>query len=118
MFQPRTMFTESSQALGTEVNDLSSLLVAPDKEYYLYITLSEFRDGRQITYSECNEMHIYLGNEDDEDAPSFEAGNEYLITLTIHGSMDVEVDAELVEWKDAGDIEYDADDAHRPGQKH
>ena len=118
VFQPRTMITGSNQVSGTEINDLSSLLVAPDTEYSLFVTLSEFRDGRQVAYSVRNEMTIYLGNGNDLDAPGFEAGNEYLITLTIHGSMDVEVNTELIQWRDSGDVEYDADEELRPGKKH
>lgn len=96
------------------VNDLGSLLVAPDDEYYIYITLGEIQ-GDIILESKENEVHIFYGKDEENKIP-FTAGSEYLITMTIYGQMDVRVSTQIGEWDAGGDYEYDYDDVMRPGQ--
>ena len=94
--------------------DLGTMLVAPDDGYYIYLTLSEDRDGKPITDKERNELYVYLGNLNDTSRMGFEAGSEYLITMSVYGKMDVRVSAELKKWGEGGDFGYDFDDISRP----
>ena len=114
-YQPRLISTVNKVGAVTDgiVDDLGSLLVAPDVEYYLYIVLGEVQ-GDRVLESKENEKVIYQGTE--EDKIEFTAGNEYLITLTIYGQMDVRVSADIGEWDKGGDYEYDYDDDMRPNQ--
>lgn len=114
-YQPRLISTVNKVGAVTDgiVDDLGSLLVAPDVEYYLYIVLGEVQGDRVLEGKE-NEKVIYQGTE--EDKIEFTAGNEYLITLTIYGQMDVRVSADIGEWDKGGDYEYDYDDDMRPNQ--
>ena len=109
-FQGRMLSTVPDAVSAVPIDDFASLLVAPDTEYYIYLTLSEWRDGRQVSSSERNEVYVYLGNGTDDDMPSFEAGNEYMITMTVHGQMDVDVSVEMVEWEQGGDFNFDFDE--------
>ena len=114
-YKPRLISTVNKVGAVTDgiVDDLGSLLVAPDVEYYLYIVLGEVQGDRVLEGKE-NEKVIYQGTE--EDKIEFTAGNEYLITLTIYGQMDVRVSADIGEWDKGGDYEYDYDDDMRPNQ--
>ena len=102
------------------IDDLGSLLVAPDMDYMLYVTLSETRDGEHVIAGERNELHIFQGktpgydegDEEKEDGGRFEAGGEYLITLTIYGKMDVTASVDLMKWDEGGDYIYDFDEEH------
>lgn len=109
-FQGRMLSTVPDAVSAVPIDDFASLLVAPDTEYYIYLTLSEWRDGRQVSSSERNEVYVYLGNGTDDEMPSFEAGNEYMITMTVHGKMDVDVSVEMVEWEQGGDFNFDFDE--------
>lgn len=109
-FQGRMLSTVPDAVSVVPIDDFASLLVAPDTEYYIYLTLSEWRDGRQVSSSERNEVYVYLGNGTDDEMPSFEAGNEYMITMTVHGKMDVDVSVEMVEWEQGGDFNFDFDE--------
>lgn len=83
------------------VDDLGSLLIAPDYHYDLIVTLSEIiEETGQILKSYKNSKPLYIGGEDAKQL--FAAGSEYLITLTVYGVMDVKVDMELGEWDDGG----------------
>lgn len=115
-YQPRLISTVNKVGAVTDgiVDDLGSLLVAPDVEYYLYIVLGEVQENGLVLESKENEKVIYQGSE--EDKIEFTAGNEYLITLTIYGQMDVRVNAEIGKWEEGGDYEYDYDDTTRPNQ--
>ena len=115
-YQPRLISTVNKVGAVTDgiVDDLGSLLVAPDVEYYLYIVLGEVQENGLVLESKENEKVIYQGTE--EDKIEFTAGNEYLITLTIYGQMDVRVNAEIGKWEEGGDYEYDYDDTTRPNQ--
>ena len=53
-------------------------------------------------------------NTSSEETSEFEAGHEYLITLTVYGKMDVKVGAEMIEWGTGGD--YVADTEFKPGE--
>lgn len=115
-YRPRLISTVNKVGAVTDgiVDDLGSLLVAPDVEYYLYIVLGEVQENGLVLESKENEKVIYQGSE--EDKIEFTAGNEYLITLTIYGQMDVRVNAEIGKWEEGGDYEYDYDDTTRPNQ--
>ena len=115
-YRPRLISTVNKVGAVTDgiVDDLGSLLVAPDVEYYLYIVLGEVQENGLVLESKENEKVIYQGTE--EDKIEFTAGNEYLITLTIYGQMDVRVNAEIGKWEEGGDYEYDYDDTTRPNQ--
>lgn len=115
-YQPRLISTVNKVGAVTDgiVDDLGSLLVAPDVEYYLYIVLGEVQENGLVLESKENEKVIYQGTE--EEKIEFTAGNEYLITLTIYGQMDVRVNAEIGKWEEGGDYEYDYDDTTRPNQ--
>jgi hypothetical protein len=115
-YQPRLISTVNKVGAVTDgiVDDLGSLLVAPDVEYYLYIVLGEVQENGLVLESKENEKVIYQGTE--EDKIEFTSGNEYLITLTIYGQMDVRVNAEIGKWEEGGDYEYDYDDTTRPNQ--
>ena len=108
-----TTFNQTGSAIDNAVTDLGSLLVAPDDEYYLYIVLGEV-NGDVVLESKENEIHVFYGKDTDNKIP-FTAGSEYMITLTIYGQMDVRVTAEIGEWDEGGDYEYDYDDTTRPG---
>ena len=115
-YKPRLISTVNKVGAVTDgiVDDLGSLLVAPDVEYHLYIVLGEVQENGLVLESKENEKVIYQGTE--EDKIEFTAGNEYLITLTIYGQMDVRVNAEIGKWEEGGDYEYDYDDTTRPNQ--
>lgn len=86
----------------------SSLLVAPDTEYELTVTLSETRANGGESYPTRATLKL--------DSGVFEAANEYIVTLHVFGYMDVFISAEVGEWKDAYDgIEIPGQDI-RPGQ--
>lgn len=120
-FVQRTMSTfDGMNVKDGTIEDLGSFLVAPGDEYYLYVTLGEIQktmvggeEHEVILDSKENDLHIYQGTKDDK--IPFEAGNEYLITLTIYGQMDIRVATQLGEWGEGGDYDYDHDDANRPG---
>lgn len=108
-FVPRLVSTFSNGYVESGViNDLGCLLVAPADSYRLFVTLSETRDGDVISTGETNEVVIY--NTPTEDKSEFEAGHEYLITLTVYGKMDVRVGTEMIEWGLGGDYTYDQDE--------
>lgn len=108
-FVPRLVSTFSDGYVESGViNDLGCLLVAPADSYRLFVTLSETRDGDVISTGETNEVVIY--NTPTEDKSEFEAGHEYLITLTVYGKMDVRVGTEMIEWGLGGDYTYDQDE--------
>ena len=112
---PRMISTIDKVGSVTEgiVNDLGSLLVAPDDDYYLYIVLGEV-NGDIVLEGKENITHVFYGKDENNKIP-FTAGSEYMITLTIYGQMDVKVSAEIGEWDEGGDYEYDYDDTTRPG---
>lgn len=121
-FLERMISTFPYESSGEEaaIDDLGSLLVAPDMDYKLYVTLSETRDGEHVIAGERNELHIFQGktpgydegDEEKEDGGRFEAGGEYLITLTIYGKMDVAASVDLMKWDEGGDYIYDFDEEH------
>ena len=111
-FQGRMVTTVAGEGPGDVVDNLGSLLVAPDQDYHLFVTLTEYRDGVKVSDSELNELHVYLGNMADPDAPFFEAGNEYMISMTIYGKMDIRVSTEVLKWGEGGDYIYDFDEEY------
>lgn len=76
-----------------------SLLVAPDERYDAEITLMESRNDS--TYTNPFVLRAPAG--------TFEPGGEYLITITVYGMMDIEVDISLKAWEEGGDFDYDFD---------
>lgn len=110
---PRMITTYNQQGEVTDgiIDDMGSLLVAPDEEYYIYIVLGEVQ-GDVVLEGKENEIQVYQGKADSK--VPFTAGNEYLITMTIYGQMDVRVTAQIGEWDNGGDYEYDYDDVNRP----
>lgn len=107
-FVPRVVSTYKDGNIDSGIiNDMGCLLVAPDEEYRLVITMSESRNGTPISAGEKSEVIIY--NTDSEETSLFEAGHEYLITLTVYGNMDVRVGTEMIEWGSGGDYDYDQD---------
>lgn len=120
-FVPRLVTTLSSgEVTDGVIDDLGSLLVAPDEKYEIYVTLSETREDGVVSEGERNRLEVYLGktpgedegDDDRDDGGDFSAGNEYLITLTIYGKMDVRVGTELLDWDEGGDYGYDYDEEH------
>lgn len=101
-----------ADALVTPMTIGGSLFVAPGTRYELYVTLSEERDDGTEMGTHENTVKLYQGNADDP--KPFEAGNQYTITMNVYGEMEVRVSAELGEWEEKGDFEYDHDDANRP----
>ena len=97
------------------VDDLGSLLIAPDDEYYIYVVLGETREDGIVLESKENEVHVYQGGDKTSPIP-FTAGSEYLITMTIYGQMEIKVTTEMGDWDEGGGYEYDYDDVTRPGQ--
>lgn len=87
-----------------------SLLVAPGTQYSLYLQLSEVHGGKPLASHET-EVTLYQGNA--SDPVPFAAGNEYTVTLTVYGFMDVDVSTELGEWGSGGNFETGMD--QRPG---
>lgn len=116
-FIPRLLTTYSGQNTVTEgvVDDLGSLLVAPDEEYVIYIVLSETAQNGVELESKENELLIYQGKF--ENKIPFTAGNEYLITMTIYGQMDIKVSADIGDWNAGGDADYDNDESSRPNHQ-
>lgn len=107
---PRLITTHDQFGDATEgiVNDLGSLLVAPDEEYIIYITLGETMEDGLVLDGKENKKVIYQGSE--ENKIPFTAGSEYLITMTIYGQMDVRVSADVGEWGDGGYFIPDTED--------
>lgn len=101
-----------ADAMVTPMSIGGSLFVAPGTRYELYVTLSEERDDGTEMGTHENTVKLYQGNADDP--KPFEAGNQYTITMNVYGEMEVRVSAELGEWEENGDFEYDPDDANRP----
>lgn len=115
-YRPRLISTYNQVGTVTDgiVDDLGSLLVAPDNDYYIYVVLGETREDGVVLESKENEVHVYQGAKDA--MIPFTAGNEYLITMTIYGQMDIKVSTQIGKWDTGGDYEYDYDDVMRPGQ--
>lgn len=115
-YVPRLISTYNQAGEVTEgvVDDLGSLLVAPDEEYYIYVVLGEIREDGLVLESKENEVLVYQGTKDKK--IPFTPGNEYMITMTIYGQMEIEVSAQVGEWDTGGDFEYDYDDITRPNQ--
>lgn len=111
---PRELSTSVDGTSDGVINDLGSLLVAPDDEYELLITLTEknYITGEPLPPAPPMSKTLYLGKEGN--LLSFEGGNEYLVTLTIFGQMDVRVTTELTDWNYGGDYGYDYDETTRP----
>lgn len=109
-------FNKGGQVVEGIIEDMGSLLVAPDIEYVLYVTLSEVEEETGRTLEPyVNTERLFIGSDGTKQV--FAAGSEYLITLTIYGAMDIKISTELGEWKDSGNIEYDYDDVNRPNQE-
>lgn len=87
-----------------------SLLVAPGTQYTLYLSLSEMHDGKPLEPHET-EVVLYQGLE--SDPTPFAAGNEYTVTLTVFGMMDVDVSTQLGKWEAGGSADAGTD--QRPG---
>lgn len=100
-FIPRLIKTVDKIGQGEDgiIDDLGSLMVAPDEEYYLYIVLGEKLGDIDIDDNE-NEIHVYQGLPNKK--IMFSAGYEYVITLTIYGQMDIRVDADINIWDEGG----------------
>lgn len=118
-YRPRMITTVSSgnYVSGNVIDDMGSLLVAPGMDYYLDLTISETRKGEVISESVRRRHHVYLGqtpgydpgDADREDGGEFTAGGEYLVTLTLFGSMDVNVSTDLTAWQPGGNWTHDDD---------
>ena len=100
-FIPRVIRTvdKIGQSEDGIIDDLGSMMVAPDEEYYLYVVLGEKMGSIDIDDNE-NEIHVYQGLPDRK--TMFAAGYEYMITLTIYGQMDIRVNADINIWDDGG----------------
>ena len=95
-----TTFDGGSSVDGT-IDDMGSLLVAPDVEYEMLITLSEEDEGNNVTHDPYPIVRsITMGTE--EARQFFSAGNEYLITITVYGKMDVKVNTDILKWDEGG----------------
>lgn len=122
-YVPRTLKISS----GTEVDDMGCLLIAPGKhDYTMTIVLSEKNpDGTPLPPAPPLEKILTLGDPNNSEDPKrpeldpsrkpFKAGYEYLITMTVYGQMDVRLSATVGEWGNGGNIDYDHDEAMRPG---
>lgn len=115
-FIPRVISTVNKHGVSTVgvIEDMGSFLVAPDREYFLHVYLSEEQPDFTLPIKE-NELHIFQGTDKSNPIP-FVAGQKYLITLTVYGQMDIRVAAELGDWGDGGDAEYNPDEELRPGK--
>lgn len=87
-----------------------SLLVAPGTQYSLYLSLSEVHDGIPLEPHET-EVTLYQGSK--TDPTPFAAGNEYTVTMTVFGMMDVNVSTHLEKWDEGGDSETGTDQRPR-----
>lgn len=118
-YRPRTVSTVSSANYGSAkvIDDMGSLLVAPGMDYYIELTVTETRDGEVVSESVRGRHHLYLGktpgydegDADREDGGVFTAGGEYQVTLTMFGSMDVNVSTDLTDWQPGGNWTHDDD---------
>lgn len=83
-----------------------SLLVAPGTQYSLYLSLSEVHDGKPLESHEL-EVELYQGAK--SDPTPFMAGNEYTVTLTVYGMMDVRVGTNVGIWESGGNTNIDTE---------
>lgn len=115
-FITRTVTTlKNGVVVDGVVDDMGSLLVAPDVEYEMHITLSEdYEDNTQAHEPYPLVRKLTMGTEDARQF--FSAGNEYLVTVTVYGRMDIELDIDVNKWDEGGDFTYDDQDK-RPGEK-
>ena len=82
-----------------------SMLVAPDKNYNVYIQLKEIEeDGKDITRSEPQLLPISVKG-------GFQAGNSYNVDIKVYGAMRVEADVSLVDWKEGDGVSIDDEDS-------
>lgn len=90
----------------------SSLLVAPDADYDIEVTLTErrYEDGEEKW---AREGYVHATTVKIPSA-RFEAGSEYLITFGVAGTMDISISAEIADWENGGGHIYDKEE--RPGE--
>ena len=101
-FIPRLVTTyQDGAVVDGVVDDMGSLLVAPDDEYTLLITLSE-TDENDSQIHDPYPLVRSLTYVTSEGQKSFEAGDEFLVTLTIYGKMDVRVSTDMLNWNEGG----------------
>lgn len=101
-FIPRLITTYRDGAVvDGSIDDLGSLLVAPDYEYELHITMSEKDEEHDQTH-ESYPLIRKLTYDTADGQNFFNAGGEFLVTLTIYGKMDVRISIEALDWNDGG----------------
>lgn len=88
---------------GTPTDLGSSLLVAPDSEYVLYMEFTDPKlNGGKSGWAQTN---IKMA-----DGTKFENGTEYIIKVAVYGIQEIEAKAFLPEWKKGGEVLIDPDD--------
>lgn len=91
---------ESVQVSDNPLDEITlgeSLLLYPEHKYVLDFDLRD-AEGNQLVKDNPLEL-IYP--RDDESDNVFKAGCQYIITIEVHGPKEIEVKAELTEWKDS-----------------
>lgn len=82
----------------------SGILFVPCETLPLMITLRRcFRDGSEQTYNVKYDIKL-------SDGKHFEAGYNYNVRIAIFGLYEIEVEAEIGQWKPGGDINVEPDD--------
>ena len=98
----QTLSTPDSKPKSMKVG--GCIMVAPDREYDLYLMMSEKEvGGNDLTQAEPMRLHITAPD-------GFKAGNSYKVDLKIYGSMRVETSVEIMDWKEGEDIIVDEDE--------
>lgn len=99
---------ESGTAPYTYKDMDGSLLVAPANAYKLNLSFEELKQGETKVTPYNYSVSIYRGGEK-EYSEMFEPGNEYLVTFTVSGRMDISVDVTLAKWGPGGYVAPDTE---------
>ena len=85
-----------------------SLMVFPgEQEYKINLVLNQFGNDNPLALN----LKFSDVKEGMQNQTAFEAGYSYKVYIKVVGLEDVELTAELEEWKDGGRVEIDSDDA-------
>lgn len=98
----------------------SCLMVAPDMTTVkVQIWMSNEVNGAYVAINEPYEITVDIAKvELAEGAPTdrFAAGYAYDLNVKVYGPQEIEISAELTEWKPGGSHDFDPDTDYRPGQ--
>ncbi len=119
--EANTVYLKESKAGETEANILQtltpktysektrvgeSLLLMPQNEYDLVITMSQVTpEGKTYTFP-----YTYKMTPEKSQVDAFKAGNQYNVNFTVYGIEEIKIDVTLTPWVIGGDINIDNDE--------